>query len=126
MVTPGPDEPDVACVVLAPGPVFVPTGPEGAGVSSVVVNVVVEDEGPGVPAEEDGVVPSAQAITDNVTSLGPLLSVVFVTFITISVTFSVGNSSLGNEVGAPCIGATSEPDTVVKVTSISATLLEYT
>ncbi len=127
VVIPGPDVPDdpgVAAVVLAPGPVVVSTDSVGPRVPSVVS--AVDDEGPGVPVDEDGVLPPAQAITDNVTSFGPLLSVVFVTFITISVTVSVGKSSVGNEVGAPCIGATSSPDSVVKVTSISATLLEYT
>ncbi len=115
---------DIPAVVLAPSPVVVSTDSVGPRVPSVVS--AVDDEGPGVPVDEDGVLPSAQAITDNVTSFGPLLSVVFVTFITILVTVSVGNSSVGNEVGAPCIGATSSPDSVVKVTSISATLLEYT
>jgi len=60
---------------------------------------------PVVPADEEVVAPSAQAVTEIVTSDGPLLLVVVVTFITISLTFSVGNSFVGNDVGSPCIGA---------------------
>lgn len=46
-------------------------------------------------------VPSAHAMIDNVTSSGALLSVVLLTFIIISLTFSVGNWLAGNDVGAP-------------------------
>ncbi len=77
-----------------------------------------------LPVDAVVVLPSAQAITDNVTSSGAVSALLLVTFTTISVTFSVGNSLLGNDSGAPLIGTVSRPDSVVKVTVISTTLFE--
>jgi hypothetical protein len=88
----GPDEvPEGPVVDGAFVVVPVPVGPDDAPVASVVDGPFVVTPGPVVPADENVVVPSAQAVTDNVTSVGPLLSLVPVTFITISLTFSVGN-----------------------------------
>jgi len=130
VVTPGPVGPVVdGAFVVTPDPVGPAEAPVVDGAFVVKPDPVGPDEapvGPVVAAEEDVVVPSAHAVTDNVTSVGPLLSVVCVTFITISLTSSVGNSFVGNEVGCPCIGAVSTPDTVVNVTSISATFSENT
>ncbi len=72
---------------MTPGPVVADDPPVGA----VVDAPVAVTTGPVVPADEDVVLPSAHAVTDNVTSVGPLLSLVSVTFIIISLTFSVGN-----------------------------------
>jgi len=130
VVTPGPVGPVVdGAFVVTPDPVGPAEAPVVDGAFVVKPDPVGPDEapvGPVVAAEEDVVVPSAHAVTDNVTSVGPLLSLVSVTFITISLTSSVGNSFVGNEVGCPCIGAVSTPDTVVNVTSISATFSENT
>jgi hypothetical protein len=130
----GPDEDPVAPVVNAL--LVVTPDPLGPGVPVVVAklgpiavepsDVTLGPVGPVVSDDVDVVVPSAHAVTDSVTSVGPLLSLVFVTFITISVTSSVGNSFLGSDVGCPCIGAVTRPDTVVNVISISSTFLENT
>ena len=63
-------------------------------------------------------------MTDSVTRLGLLLSLVFLTLITTWLTFSAGNSSFGNDVGLPRTGLNCRPDLVVKTTSTSATLVE--
>jgi hypothetical protein len=94
VVTPDPVGPDEAVGPVVDGPlVVVPdaVGPDDAPVASVVDGAFVVTTGPVVPADEDVVLPSAHAVTDKVTSVGPLLSLVSVTFIKILLTFSVGN-----------------------------------
>ena len=72
------------------------------------------------------IVPSAHAITDIVTPCGARSSVVLVTLMTSSPTFSSGNFLVGNDAGEPRIDFVSLPDFVVKVTMISNTLGEET
>ncbi len=74
----------------------------------------------------EAAVPSAHAMMDNVTFSGAFPSLVFVTWMMMLSTFSVGNSFVGNDVGAPRIGTVSSPVSNLKNTAISSMLFERT
>ncbi len=89
-------------------------------VCSVIGLVVV------VPMGADDVVtePSAQAMTDTVTSCGASSSLVLRILIATSLTFSIGNCCVGSDVGAPRTEVIVSPDLFLKLTSIWATLFD--